>query len=187
MLKRAFDLAVSATLLVPLLPVLALCACAVRLSSPGPAIFKSRRIGRNGMVFEMLKFRTMREDAPQLATHLLAEPQKFLTPAGAFLRRTSLDELPQLWNVLRGDMSLVGPRPALFNQEDLAALRHRSGADTLRPGITGWAQVRGRDTLTVEEKAALDAEYFRNRSFLLDLKILFLTVFKVLKSEGIKH
>lgn len=187
MMKRVFDFAVAAVLLIPLFPVLALCACAVRLSSPGPVLFKSRRLGRENSEFAMLKFRTMREGTPELATHLLSEPQKFLTPVGSFLRRTSLDELPQLWNVLRGEMSLVGPRPALFNQLDLAALRQQSGVDALRPGITGWAQVRGRDNLAVEEKAALDAAYYQNRSFLLDLEILILTVSKVLKSEGIKH
>jgi O-antigen biosynthesis protein WbqP len=135
----------------------------------------------------MLKFRTMREGAPQLATHLLANPSEFLTPLGGFLRRSSLDELPQLWNVLRGNMSLVGPRPALFNQDDLVALRRESGVEVLRPGITGWAQVRGRDDLSISEKAALDAVYLRKRSFLFDLRILFLTALKVLKSEGIQH
>jgi O-antigen biosynthesis protein WbqP len=187
MVKRVFDVFASAALLAVLCPVFAGCAVAVRLTSPGPAIFKSRRIGRNGEIFEMLKFRTMRVGAPQVATHLLENPSDFLTPVGAFLRRSSLDELPQLWNVLRGDMSLVGPRPALFNQDDLAALRRQSGAGALLPGITGWAQVRGRDGLSVSEKAALDAEYLQKRSFLFDLRILMLTVLKVLKSEGIRH
>jgi O-antigen biosynthesis protein WbqP len=187
MLKRAFDVLVSSALLVILAPVMAACALVVKLGSPGPAIFKSRRIGRNGNIFEMLKFRTMREGAPQLATHLLANPSEFLTPLGGFLRRSSLDELPQLWNVLRGNMSLVGPRPALFNQDDLVALRRESGVEVLRPGITGWAQVRGRDDLSISEKAALDAVYLRKRSFLFDLRILFLTALKVLKSEGIQH
>jgi O-antigen biosynthesis protein WbqP len=187
MLKRAFDVAVSILLLAVLSPAFAACALAVRLSSPGPAIFKSRRIGRGGAIFEMLKFRTMREGAPQVATHLLANPEDLVTPAGKFLRRSSLDELPQLWNVLRGDMSLVGPRPALFNQDDLVALRRGSGVEALRPGITGWAQVCGRDGIPIEEKAALDEEYLRKRTFLFDLRILFLTLFKVLKSEGIQH
>jgi O-antigen biosynthesis protein WbqP len=159
MLKRAFDAGGSIFLLVALSPVFAACSLAVRLSSRGPVIFKSRRIGRCGAVFEMLKFRTMREGAPQVATHLLANPEEFVTPAGKFLRRSSLDELPQLWNVLRGEMSLVGPRPALFNQEDLVAIRRESGVEALRPGVTGWAQVSGRDGLSVAEKAALDAEY----------------------------
>jgi O-antigen biosynthesis protein WbqP len=187
MLKRVFDVGVSIFLLVVLSPVFSACALAVRFSSPGPVIFKSRRIARGGAVFEMLKFRTMREGAPQVATHLLANPEDLVTPVGKFLRRSSLDELPQLWNVLRGDMSLVGPRPALFNQEDLIALRRRSGVEALRPGITGWAQVCGRDGISTEEKATLDAEYLRKRTFLFDLRILFLTVFKVLQSEGIQH
>jgi O-antigen biosynthesis protein WbqP len=187
MLKRAFDIVVSSALLVVLAPVMAVCAVSVRLGSPGPAIFKSRRVGRNGGIFEMLKFRTMREGSPQVATHLLANPSELLTPLGGFLRRSSFDELPQLWNVLRGDMSLVGPRPALFNQVDLVALRRESGVEALRPGITGWAQVRGRDDLSIAEKAALDAEYLRKRSFLFDLRILILTAFQVLKSEGIQH
>jgi O-antigen biosynthesis protein WbqP len=187
MLKRAFDVAVSLLLLVVLSPVFAACALAVRLSSPGPVIFKSRRIGRGGAIFEMVKFRTMREGAPQVATHLLGNPESFLTPDGKFLRRSSLDELPQLWNVLRGDMSLVGPRPALFNQDDLIALRRESGVEALRPGVTGWAQVCGRDGISIQEKAALDAEYLRKRTFLFDLRILVLTVFKVLNSEGIQH
>jgi O-antigen biosynthesis protein WbqP len=187
MLKRAFDLIASIFLLGALAPVLAACALAVRLSSPGPVLFKSQRIGRGGELFTMLKFRTMRMGSPQLATHLMENPSEFLSPVGAFLRQTSLDELPQLWNVMRGDMSLVGPRPALFNQTDLAALRRRSGVDALKPGITGWAQVRGRDDISVTEKANLDEYYLRNRSFFFDIAILLATVVKVLKSEGVKH
>lgn len=187
MLKRVFDCLMAALLLLVFAPVLACCALAVHLSSPGPIVFKSRRIGRAGAVFTMWKFRTMREGTPQLATHLLANPSDFLTPVGSLLRRTSLDELPQLWTVLRGDMSLVGPRPALFNQDDLIALRHRSGVEALRPGLTGWAQVKGRDGLSTLEKAALDDYYLQNRSFLFDLGILMLTAFKVLTSEGIRH
>jgi O-antigen biosynthesis protein WbqP len=187
MLKRAFDLIASIFLLGALAPVLAACALAVRLSSPGPVLFKSQRIGRGGELFTMLKFRTMRMGSPQLATHLMENPSEFLSPVGAFLRQTSLDELPQLWNVMRGDMSLVGPRPALFNQTDLAALRRRSGVDALNPGITGWAQVRGRDDISVTEKANLDEYYLRNRSFFFDIAILLATVVKVLKSEGVKH
>ncbi len=187
MLKRLFDFMAAVLLLLIFAPVLAGCALAVRFSSPGPVVFKSRRIGRSGVLFAMWKFRTMREGTPQLATHLVANPSEFLTPVGGFLRRTSLDELPQLWNVLRGEMSLVGPRPALFNQDDLIALRRLSGVERLRPGITGWAQVKGRDTLSIGEKAALDEYYFQNRSFLFDLGILLLTALKVLKSEGIRH
>jgi O-antigen biosynthesis protein WbqP len=187
MLKRGFDLLASVFLLGALAPILAACALAVRFSSPGPVLFKSERIGRGGVNFTMLKFRTMRTGSPQLASHLIENPGDFLTPAGAFLRRTSLDELPQLWNVVRGDMSLVGPRPALFNQNDLAALRRRSGVDALRPGITGWAQVQGRDHVSVTEKANLDEYYLRNRSFFFDMAILLATVVKVLKSEGVKH
>lgn len=135
----------------------------------------------------MWKFRTMRIDTPQLATHLLEKPQNFLTPIGAFLRRTSLDELPQLWNVLRGDMALVGPRPALFNQEDLISLRSERGVHLLRPGITGWAQINGRDELPIPLKVELDAFYLQNRSFIFDMKILLMTLFKVFKSEGVSH
>ena len=135
----------------------------------------------------MWKFRTMRIDTPQLATHLLEKPQNFLTPIGAFLRRTSLDELPQLWNVLRGDMALVGPRPALFNQEDLISLRSERGVHLLRPGITGWAQINGRDELPIPLKVELDAFYLQNRSLIFDMKILLMTLFKVFKSEGVSH
>jgi O-antigen biosynthesis protein WbqP len=135
----------------------------------------------------MWKFRTMRIDTPQLATHLLEKPQNFLTPIGAFLRRTSLDELPQLWNVLRGDMALVGPRPALFNQEDLISLRSERGVHLLRPGITGWAQINGRDELPIPLKVELDVFYMQNRSFIFDFKILLMTLFKVFKSEGVSH
>lgn len=187
MLKRAFDILASAFLLAALAPAFAACALAVRATSPGPVLFKSRRIGRSGVLFDMLKFRTMQAGAPQVATHLLPDPASFVTPVGAFLRRSSLDELPQLWNVLRGEMSLVGPRPALFNQGDLMALRRSSGAADLRPGLTGWAQVGGRDSLSTVEKAALDADYFRKRSFLFDLRIIILTIPKVLKSEGVQH
>ena len=187
MLKRIFDFFMSALLLLFFSPVLVGCALVVRLTSRGPVIFKSRRVGRGGVLFTMLKFRTMREDAPQLATHLVVNPEVFISPIGGLLRGTSLDELPQLWNVLRGEMSLVGPRPALFNQDDLVALRRQSGVDALRPGITGWAQVRGRDALSTKEKEVLDKYYLENRSFLFDLKILMLTILKVLKSEGIKH
>lgn len=187
MLKRLFDIFVAALLLSVFAPVLAGCALVVRCSSRGSVVFKSRRIGRSGVIFAMWKFRTMQEGAPQLATHLVANPSEFLTPVGGFLRRTSLDELPQLWNVLRGEMSLVGPRPALFNQDDLIMLRRESGVENLRPGITGWAQVMGRDTLSIGEKASLDEYYLQNRSFLFDLEILLLTALKVLKSEGISH
>ena len=135
----------------------------------------------------MWKFRTMRIDTPQLATHLLEKPQNFLTPIGAFLRRTSLDELPQLWNVLRGDMALVGPRPALFNQEDLISLRSERGVHLLRPGITGWAQINGRDELPIPLKVELDVFYMQNRSFIFDFKILLMTLFKVFQSEGVSH
>jgi O-antigen biosynthesis protein WbqP len=187
MLKRTFDILISALLWLIFAPLLAACALAVALSSPGPVLFKSLRVGREGDAFSMLKFRTMRDGTPQVATHLLANAANFITPVGRFLRRTSLDELPQLWNVLRGEMSLVGPRPALFDQEDLLELRRLSGADTLRPGISGWAQVRGRDELSVQEKAALDGEYLQKQSFIFDLWILILTVHKVFTSEGIQH
>jgi O-antigen biosynthesis protein WbqP len=174
-------------LLVVFSPVLAFVALLISLTSSGGVIFKSKRVGYQNRIFPMWKFRTMRIDTPQLATHLLEKPQNFLTPIGAFLRRTSLDELPQLWNVLRGDMALVGPRPALFNQEDLISLRSEHGVHFLRPGITGWAQINGRDELPIPLKVELDVFYMQNRSLIFDMKILLMTLFKVFKSEGVSH
>jgi O-antigen biosynthesis protein WbqP len=162
-------------------------AVAVRLSSPGPALHWSKRVGRDNALFLMPKFRTMRRGAPNVATHLMAEPEAWVTPLGRFLRRTSLDELPQLWSVLVGQMSLVGPRPALFNQDDLVALRTEAGVHVLRPGITGWAQVNGRDELPIPVKVALDAEYLARCSPLFDLKIVAMTARAALSGRGVTH
>lgn len=186
-MKRIFDLMVALVLMLILAPLLLLVVLAVRLTSFGPALFRTRRVGKNNRIFTMYKFRTMRMDTPQVATHLLKKPDQFLTPVGGFLRRTSLDELPQLINVLRGDMSLVGPRPALFNQDDLIALRTARGVNMLTPGITGWAQVNGRDSLPITEKVKLDEWYLKNRSFWLDLKVVGMTTVKVLRKDGVAH
>lgn len=184
-MKRLFDAAASgAALLLLAIPLLIL-ATVVRLTSPGPALHWSQRVGRNNVLFAMPKFRTMRIDTPQVATHLLEDADRWLTPPGAFLRRTSLDELPQLWSVLVGDMSLVGPRPALFNQDDLVALRTVAGVETLRPGVTGWAQINGRDEVSISEKVALDAEYLRRQGFWFDLAILLATVLPVVTGKDV--
>lgn len=186
-MKRLFDLclALFASLFL-LLPIL-LVALMVRLTSIGPVLYWSDRIGRHNDIFKMPKFRTMRIDTPAVATHLLTNAQQFLTPVGSFLRKTSLDELPQLWSIIKGDMSIVGPRPALFNQDDLIALRTQYGVDKLVPGLTGWAQINGRDELTIPDKVKLDFEYMQKQSFGLDLKIIFLTFVKVLRKEGVQH
>jgi len=185
--KRLFDLVLAlCAVLILFLPVV-LVAFAVRLTSVGPVLFRTQRVGKGNKLFTMYKFRTMRIETPQVATHLLKEPDQFLTPIGKFLRRTSLDELPQLINVLRGEMSLVGPRPALFNQDDLVALRTARGIDALTPGVTGWAQVNGRDELPIPEKVKLDEWYLKNRSFWLDLKVVVMTVVKVLRKDGVAH
>ncbi len=186
-MKRFFDLTlvllVSGILALPVLLV----ALAIKLTSPGPVLYWSDRIGRYNRIFRMPKFRSMRIGTPAVATHLLQDPDAWMTPIGAFLRETSLDELPQLWSILAGDMSFVGPRPALFNQDDLVALRTERGVHELVPGLTGWAQVNGRDELPIPEKVALDVEYLRRRSFLFDLRILWLTVVKVLRRDGVSH
>ncbi len=187
MIKRAFDIVAALGGLIVLSPVLAAIALAVRLDSPGPAIHWSRRVGRFNRIFLMPKFRTMRTDAPDVATHLLDDPQAWITPLGRFLRRASLDELPQLWSVLIGDMSLVGPRPALFNQNDLVALRTAAGVEVLRPGVTGWAQVNGRDDLPIEEKARLDADYLDLQGFVFDLKVIFTTLRAAVSGQGVRH
>ena len=186
-MKRAFDIAVALAGLVVASPLLVGLALAVRLESPGPALHWSRRMGRGNRIFRMPKFRTMRTDAPDVATHLLDEPGRWITPLGSFLRRTSLDELPQLWSVLAGDMSLVGPRPALFNQDDLVALRTEAGVDVLRPGLTGWAQINGRDELPIPEKARLDREYLERMSLAFDLKIILATAKAALSGRGVSH
>ena len=187
MAKRLFDILLAILLLAAFGLPMCLIAIAIRLTSEGPALYWSRRIGRDNVEFRMPKFRTMRVGTPALATHLMTEPDAFLTPIGRVLRRTSLDELPQLWSILVGDMSFVGPRPALFNQDDLIELRARAGIDRLVPGLTGWAQVNGRDELPVDEKVRFDAEYLVKRSFWLDLRIIYLTIKNVLMSKGIAH
>ena len=164
---------------------MAVIALAVKLTSRGPVLYWSDRVGRGNRIFRMPKFRSMRIEAPVLPTHLLADSGRWITPLGRFLRKTSLDELPQLWSILRGDMSFVGPRPALFNQHDLISLRTEKGIHELTPGLTGWAQINGRDELPIPEKVALDEAYLRRQSLGWDIKILFLTAFKVLKSEGV--
>lgn len=186
-MKRAFDLVVSLTALLVLAPILAAVALLVKLTSKGPVLYWSDRVGRGNALFPMPKFRTMLVETPVVATHLLSGAGSYLTPAGGFLRRSSLDELPQLWCVLRGQMSLVGPRPALFNQEDLIALRTAKGVQALTPGVTGWAQVNGRDELPIPVKVEFDAEYLARRGFLFDMLILWRTVIKVAAAEGVKH
>jgi|HubBroStandDraft_1064217.scaffolds.fasta_scaffold00337_22 O-antigen biosynthesis protein WbqP len=185
--KRGMDLVLGGMLTILSGPLFLLCWAAVRLTSPGPALHWSERVGKDNRLFGMPKFRTMRLDTPQMATHLLRQPERYLTPAGALLRKTSLDELPQLVSVWKGDLSLVGPRPALFNQDDLVALRTRRGVHRLVPGITGWAQVNGRDELEIPVKVGYDAEYMAAQSPLLDLKILMLTLWRVVKGEGVHH
>lgn len=185
--KRAFDLAISFSAALVLLLPLAAVALLVRLTSPGPALYWSDRVGRNNAIFRMPKFRSMRVGTPALATHLLQEPQAYLTPIGGFLRKSSLDELPQLWSVIRGDMSLVGPRPALFNQHDLIALRTERGVHTLLPGLTGLAQTNGRDELPIPQKVALDVEYLQRQSMALDIRILWQTLLKVIRRDGVSH
>jgi len=185
--KRGMDLVLGGTLLLLSSPLFLLCWAAVRLTSPGPALHWSERVGKDNRLFGMPKFRTMRIDTPQVATHLLRRPERYLTPIGGLLRKTSLDELPQLVSVCRGDLSLVGPRPALFNQDDLVELRTRCGVHRLVPGLTGWAQVNGRDELEIPIKVRFDAEYMESRSLPLDLKILMLTLWRVLKAEGVQH
>ena len=186
-MKRLFDLAVALVAAVFLALPIVMTALAVRLTSPGPVLYWSDRVGRHNRIFKMPKFRSMRIDTPAVATHLLQNPEQWLTPIGSFLRKSSLDELPQLWSILKGDMSFVGPRPALFNQDDLIALRTEKGVHQLVPGLTGWAQVNGRDELPIPQKVALDAEYLERRSLLFDMKILWLTALKVLARDGVSH
>lgn len=185
--RKVYDWVSALILLVVLAIPMLVIAVLVKLTSQGPVLHWSDRIGKDNMVYKMPKFRSMRFDAPTLATHLLENPLQYLTPFGRFLRRFSLDELPQLWSVLKGDMSFIGPRPALYNQDDLIELRTKKGVHRLVPGITGWAQVNGRDNLSVSEKVAYDEFYMKNKSLFLDLKILYMTLFKVIKSEGVQH
>lgn len=186
-MKRLFDLLlalwVALLLALPLLMVSVL----VKLTSNGPALYWSDRVGRGNKIFKMPKFRSMQVGTPAVATHLLADPKSHLTPIGSFLRKSSLDELPQLWSILMGDMSFVGPRPALFNQHDLIELRTRAGVHDLVPGLTGWAQINGRDELPIPEKVALDVEYLRRKSLLFDIKIILLTAWKVVKRDNVTH
>ncbi|QYG06082.1 MULTISPECIES: sugar transferase [Janthinobacterium] len=186
-MKRVFDLLlVLVASLLLLIPVV-LVALLVRLTSTGPALYWSDRVGRNNKIFKMPKFRSMRVGTPAVATHLLTDAQSHLTPVGNFLRKSSLDELPQLWSIIRGDMSFVGPRPALFNQQDLIALRTQYGVEKILPGLTGWAQVNGRDELPIPEKVKLDVQYMQRQSLPLDVKIIFLTFLKVIRRDGITH
>ena len=186
-MKRIFDLLLGVAILVLLVAPMLLISIAVRLSSKGPALYWSDRVGKNNKIFKMPKFRSMLTDTPDVATHLLDNPGLYLSPIGGFLRRSSLDELPQLFSVLKGDMSFVGPRPALFNQDDLISLRTEKGVDKLLPGITGWAQVNGRDELLIPDKVALDVEYLNHQSFWFDMKILWKTFLKVMKRDGVSH
>ena len=186
-MKRIIDILLSVgILIILLLPILSI-ALLVRFTSNGKTLYWSDRVGKNGVLFRMPKFRTMQVDTPTVATHLMTNPNAFLSPIGVFLRRLSLDELPQLFSVLKGDMSFVGPRPALFNQDDLIALRTEKGVDKLLPGITGWAQVNGRDELSIPDKVTLDVEYLNRQSFWFDIKILWMTFLKVMKRDGVSH
>jgi O-antigen biosynthesis protein WbqP len=187
MTKRALDIVLSLVAVLLLALPIAIVALFVKLTSPGPVLYWSMRVGRDNRIFRMPKFRSMRTDTPAVATHLLTDPHQWLTPIGSLLRRTSLDELPQLWSILKGDMSIVGPRPALFNQDDLVALRTERGVHVLQPGLTGWAQVNGRDELPIPVKVEFDAWYLEHRSLALDLRIIGLTVLKVLGRHGVSH
>ncbi|ART56096.1 UDP-phosphate galactose phosphotransferase [Acidovorax carolinensis] len=186
-MKRLFDLVLTLCAAVALAFPVAVVAVAVRLTSPGPALYWSDRVGRHNKIFRMPKFRSMRVGTPAVATHLLADAKSHLTPIGSFLRKSSLDELPQLWSILVGDMSFVGPRPALFNQHDLIALRTQHGVHALVPGLTGWAQVNGRDELPIPDKVKLDVEYLQRQSLWFDIRILWLTFVKVLRRDGVSH
>lgn len=185
--KRLFDFSVALTAIILLCPIIFLIAIIVKITSPGPILYWSDRIGKNNLIFRMPKFRSMRIDTPVVATHLLGNAADYLTPIGSLLRRSSLDELPQIWSILIGDMSLVGPRPALFNQYDLIQLRSSYGIDRLVPGLTGWAQINGRDELPIPEKVVLDRVYLEKKSFLFDLEIIILTVLNVIRARGVSH
>ena len=187
MIKRLFDFFLACIALVCVVLPLLVVGVLVRLTSVGPVLYWSDRVGRNNKLFKMPKFRTMRVDTPPVATHLLSEPEQYLTPIGCFLRKSSLDELPQLWSIIKGDMSFVGPRPALFNQDDLIELRSQYGVHRLMPGLTGWAQVNGRDEIPIPQKVKFDVEYIQRKSFLFDLYILWLTFLKVIRGDGVSH
>ena len=184
-MKRIFDIFIALLLLAVFIIPMVIIAIAVKLTSNGPIIYWSRRVGQNNQLFNMPKFRTMLTDSPVIATHLMLNADQWLTTVGSFLRRSSLDELPQLWSILNGHMSFVGPRPALFNQGDLIALRTHHGVERLKPGLTGWAQVNGRDELSIHQKVEFDAQYLAERNFWLDIKIIFMTLAKVLQLKGV--
>lgn len=186
-IKRLIDFLISLISIVILSPIIFIISLIVKFTSPGPVFFKQRRTGKDNIEFYIYKFRTMRTDTPNVATHLLKDPDIYITKIGKFLRKTSLDELPQLFNILSGNMSIVGPRPSLYNQDDLIKLRTESGVSALVPGLTGWAQINGRDEIPIAKKVELDVEYLNNKSLWLDIKIIFLTAFKVLKSEGVQE
>ena len=186
-MKRPFDLILATVFVIILLVPMFFIALMIRLTSKGPVLYWSDRVGFNNTIYKMPKFRSMRIDTPQVATHLMSNPEEFLSPIGRFLRQTSLDEIPQLLSILKGDMSFVGPRPALYNQEDLITLRSNHGLHKLIPGLTGWAQVNGRDDLSIPEKVLLEVEYMHKKSFWFDLKILWLTFLKVINRKGVSH
>jgi O-antigen biosynthesis protein WbqP len=187
MMKRLFDFFLACIASVCVVLPIVVVGVLVRLTSIGPILYWSDRVGRDNKLFKMPKFRTMRVDTPPVATHLLSEPDQYLTPIGCFLRKSSLDELPQLWSIIKGDMSFVGPRPALFNQDDLIELRSQCGVHRLMPGLTGWAQVNGRDEIPIPQKVKLDVEYMQKKSFLFDLYVLWLTFLKVVRGDGVSH
>lgn len=186
-MKRLFDLLLALIATCILLLPLIIVALMVRFTSRGPIVYWSNRVGQYNAIFKMPKFRTMRVDTPAVATHLLTNPDQYLTPVGSFLRRSSLDELPQLWSILIGNMSFVGPRPALFNQDDLITLRTEKNVHLILPGLTGWAQINGRDELPIPDKVALDAYYVKHQSLALDFRILVMTFFKVVRRDGVTH
>lgn len=186
-MKRALDLLLAFSAAIILALPIAIVTIAVRVTSTGPILYWSNRVGKRNRIFKMPKFRSMRVNTPPVATHLLADPALYLTPIGSFLRKSSLDELPQLWSIIKGDMSFVGPRPALFNQDDLIALRTEHRVHELVPGLTGWAQINGRDELPIPEKVKLDREYLLRQSFWFDIKILWLTLIKVMRRDGVSH
>jgi len=186
-MKRLFDLILALIATSILFVPIVIVAVLVKLTSKGPALYWSDRVGKNNHIFKMPKFRSMKVDTPAVATHLLKDPKSVLTPIGDFLRKSSLDELPQIWSILKGDMSFVGPRPALFNQDDLIALRTEKGVSHLIPGLTGWAQINGRDELPIPQKVDLDVEYLKQQSMWFDIKIIWLTFVRVVKKEGVSH
>jgi O-antigen biosynthesis protein WbqP len=190
MIKRFFDVIIVLLSLIIVLPLIVITFLLVKLTSAGPALYWSRRVGQNNQLFNMPKFRSMKVNTPAIATHIMNQqnnPNQYLTPVGGFIRKTSLDEIPQLWCVLKGEMSLVGPRPALFNQDDLIQLRTDCSVHALKPGITGWAQINGRDEISIPDKVALDRYYLAHKSLWLDSYIIFLTVFKVIKRDNVSH